>query len=103
MTRTIIVALHGVGSSARDMAVALVTLTSVADVVALDGPEPFDHGGAGRQWFSVAGVTEDDRPLRVVGALPSLVSRVDQVATQHGVARDKLVLPGFSQGAIMVA
>lgn len=49
MTRTIIVALHGVGSSARDMAVALVPLASVADVIALDGPEPFDHGGAGRQ------------------------------------------------------
>ena len=101
MIRPLIVALHGVGSSARDMAAALAPLAPVADVVALDGTEQFDHGGAGRQWFSVTGVTEDDRPQRVAGALPALLSRLDQVAAQHGVARDDLVLLGFSQGAIM--
>ena len=101
MSRPLIVALHGVGSSARDMAAALAPLATVADVVVLDGTEPFDHGGSGRQWFSVIGVTEDDRPLRVAGALPALLSRLDQVAAEHDVARDELVLLAFSQGAIM--
>lgn len=101
MTRPLLVALHGVGSSARDMAVALAPLQQVAEVIALDGHEPFDLAASGRQWFSVAGVTEADRPMRVAGALPLLLDRLDRLAAAHGVTRDDLVLVGFSQGAIM--
>lgn len=101
MSRPLIVALHGVGSSARDMAVALAPLERFAEVLALDGLDPFNGGGAGRQWFSVAGVTEADRPLRVAEALPSLVDRLDRLAKDRSLKRDDLVLLGFSQGAIM--
>jgi phospholipase/carboxylesterase len=101
MSRPLIVALHGVGSSGRDMGAALAPLAPIADVIALDGCEPFDGGGRGRQWFSVSGVTEADRPRRVAGALPRLIKRLDQLAQDHGVAREDLVLLGFSQGAIM--
>jgi phospholipase/carboxylesterase len=101
MSQPLIVALHGVGSSARDLATALAPLESSADLVALDGTEPFDGGGRGRQWFSVAGVTEADRPRRVAGALPALVDRLDRLAADRGIAREDLVLLGFSQGAIM--
>jgi phospholipase/carboxylesterase len=101
VSRPLIVALHGVGSSARDLATALAPLERIADLVALDGTEPFDGGGRGRQWFSVAGVTEADRPGRVAGALPALVDQLDQLAADRGVAREYLVLLGFSQGAIM--
>jgi len=102
MIRPIIVALHGVGSSARDMVAALAPLAPHGEVVALDGCEPFDRSPQGRQWFSVSGVTDADRPLRVAGAIPSLLRRLDAVADRHGVARHDLVLAGFSQGAIMV-
>jgi phospholipase/carboxylesterase len=101
MSRPLIVALHGVGSSAADMAAALAPLEQVAEVIALDGGEPFDGGGRGRQWFSVAGVTEADRPRRVASALPALLGRLDRLARDRGVAREALVLLGFSQGAIM--
>lgn len=101
MNRPLIVALHGVGSSGPDMGAALAPLAAFAEVTALDGCEPFDGGGRGRQWFSVSGVTEADRPRRVAGALPRMLKRLDDVAKQHGVARDHLVLLGFSQGAIM--
>ena len=47
--------------------------------------------------------SDESAGRRVAGALPSLVSRLDQVATQHGMARDELELLGFSQGAITVA
>jgi phospholipase/carboxylesterase len=95
MSRPLIVALHGVGSSARDIAAAVAPLERIADLVALDRAEPFDGGGRGRQWFSVAGVTEADRPMRVAGALPALVDRLDRLAADRGVAREDLVLLGF--------
>jgi phospholipase/carboxylesterase len=101
MTRKLIVALHGVGSNARDMMSALKPLTAQSDVIALDGPEPFHANSLGRQWFSVAGVTEANRPGRVQAAIPKLLEMLDRVAQDHGVHRDDLVLTGFSQGAIM--
>jgi phospholipase/carboxylesterase len=101
MNRPLIVALHGVGSSGHDMGAALAPLAPIADVIALDGSEAFDGGGRARQWFSVRGVTEADRPRRVAGALPVLIERLDQLARDRNVAREDLVLLGFSQGAIM--
>jgi len=101
VSRPLIVALHGVGATARSMAAALGPLKDVAEVVALDGCEAFDRGGAGRQWFSVTGVTEVDRPLRVAAAMPRLVDRLDRLARDRAVDRDALILVGFSQGAIM--
>lgn len=101
MSRPLIVALHGVGSSGRDFAAALAPLAPIAEVIAPDGFEPFDGGGGGRQWFSVSGVTEADRAGRVAAALPRLAARLDRLAKHHDVARDDLVLLGFSQGAIM--
>ncbi|AOF98780.1 phospholipase/Carboxylesterase family protein (plasmid) [Blastomonas sp. RAC04] len=101
MSRPLILALHGVGSCSSDMAAALAPLTSIAQVIALDGCEPFDGGGRRRQWFSVNGVTEADRPRRVEEALPGLIKRIEDVARDHHVPRGELVLLGFSQGAIM--
>jgi phospholipase/carboxylesterase len=98
----LIVALHGVGSSARDMAVALAPLERVAEVVSLDGGEAFDGGGLGRQWFSIAGVTDADRSQRVARALLGLLERLDQLARSRDMRREDLVLLGFSQGAMMV-
>jgi phospholipase/carboxylesterase len=83
------------------MAAALAPLERIADVFALDGCEPFDGGGRGRQWFSVSGITEADRPMRVATAMPRLLDRLDRLARDHGTTRDALVLLGFSQGAIM--
>lgn len=101
MSRPLIVALHGVGSCSSDMAAALAPLTVIAQVIALDGCKPFDGGGPRRQWFSVNGVTEADRPRRVEEALPGLIKRIEDVARDHHVPRGELVLLGFSQGAIM--
>jgi phospholipase/carboxylesterase len=101
VTRPLIVALHGVGSSAHDMATALAPLNAVADIVTLDGTAPFDGGGRGRQWFSVQGITETNRTERVKDALPALLDRLEKLAAECGVAHKDLVLLGFSQGAIM--
>jgi phospholipase/carboxylesterase len=90
-----VIFLHGVGSTGAGM-------QPLADALALgvpahcpDGPEPFDMG-PGRQWFSVKGVTEDNRPARVAAALPAVTRMIEG----FGDPRDSLLI-GFSQGAII--
>lgn len=101
MSRPIIVALHGVGSTEAQMRTALSPLEPLAEVIALSGPQPFDGGGAARQWFSVSGVTEENRADRTAAALAELLPRLEQLASARGVSRHQLILLGFSQGAIL--
>ena len=101
MNPPLIVALHGVGSSAEDMTAALHPLDAIADVIALPGHEPFDNSDSGRQWFSVLGVTEGNRSTRTTAALPALIAKLDQLAVTRNIRRDDIILLGFSQGAIM--
>lgn len=101
MNPPLIVALHGVGSSAEDMTAALYPLDAFADVIALPGHEPFDSSDSGRQWFSVMGVTEGNRSTRTAAALPALIAKLNQLAVARNIRRDDIILLGFSQGAIM--
>jgi phospholipase/carboxylesterase len=52
--------------------------------------------GPGRQWFSVKGITEENRPTRIAAALPGFGA----VIKGFGDPQDS-ILVGFSQGAIM--
>lgn len=101
MSQPVIVALHGVGSSANDMAAALAPLNAVAEVIALQGPDAFEGAAHGCQWFSVRGVTEANRSMRTLAALPPLLARLDQIAADRDIHRNELIVLGFSQGAIM--
>lgn len=89
-----VVFLHGVGSSGAAMR-PLADALGLPGAECPDGPEPFDMG-PGRQWFSVRGVTEDNRPARVAAALPALRERIETMGDPRGTW-----LVGFSQGAIM--
>jgi len=101
---SLIVLLHGVGQTPADMA-PLADLIAAhapqARVVAPPAAHPCDRGGAGFQWMSVAGITEENRPARVCVALPAFVATIEALQRAHGVAPDQTVLAGFSQGAIM--
>ncbi len=97
---------HGVGSNAAQMgglATRLAAEYPQAAIACLDGPEPFDAapGGTGRQWFSVQGVTEQNRPARVAAALPRFVAAVRAAQQHFGISVPCTALVGFSQGAIM--
>lgn len=99
----LVLVLHGVGSSAagvRDICKPLAAALPTAHVVALNGPAPFD-GGAGRQWFSIAGVTDANRVHRVETALPHVEALMDVEAARASIGRERIALVGFSQGAIM--
>ncbi|RZL95592.1 MAG: esterase [Variovorax sp.] len=94
---------HGVGSSAANLvplAEWIVKARPDAMVVSVAGPHPSGMG-AGREWFSVAGVTEQNRPERVEQALPLFRDTIAHWQRSSGVGPDNTTLVGFSQGAIM--
>jgi phospholipase/carboxylesterase len=94
---------HGVGSNARDLqslGASLAARDPQAWVVSVQSPEPSDLG-QGWQWFSVRGVTEDNRAYRVATAMPGFVQAVARWQLESGVDASRTTLVGFSQGAIM--
>ncbi len=99
----LLIFLHGVGSSGGDLiplARDWAGRTGLA-VAAPDAPFPFDLAAVGRQWFSVAGVTDENRPRRLdeaSAAFDAVLEREMQVA---GTSETHTALIGFSQGTIM--
>ena len=99
----LILLFHGVGSNAQDLVpVGKQFAAKFPDsmVVSLEGLNPSDFG-QGRQWFSVAGITEESRPARVAAAMPAFQALIQQLQKVSGVAANKTTLIGFSQGSIM--
>ncbi|MBZ8139532.1 esterase [Rubrivivax gelatinosus] len=100
----LVLLLHGVGSggaSLAPLAQALRNEFPQAALLAPDAPLPFDGGAAGRQWFSVQGVDEANRPERVAEALPPLWQWVRAEQRRLGVSAQATAIAGFSQGAIL--
>ncbi|WP_377805648.1 dienelactone hydrolase family protein [Azospirillum sp. A29] len=103
VARRLVILLHGVGSSGADlMPLAQAWRGALPDTafVAPDAPQPFDMGNR-HQWFSIAGVTEENRPARVAAALPVLAGLIEAERGRVGVAPADVALVGFSQGSIM--
>ncbi|MCG2591930.1 esterase [Ramlibacter sp. XY19] len=94
---------HGVGASPRDLAPVGARIAEArpsAFVASIAAPDASDFG-TGRQWFSVRGVTEDNRPARVRETLPRFLATVRDWQQRAGVGAAQTTLVGFSQGAIM--
>lgn len=94
---------HGVGASARTLVPLgeqLADAIPEAFVVGVDGAQSSDLG-PGRQWFSVRGVTEQNRAERIAAAMPGFLDAIRhwQDVAQADVGATSLI--GFSQGAIM--
>ncbi len=104
--RHLAVLLHGVGDRAdafAPVARALAPAAPSADLVVLDGFHPWDGGGDGRQWFSLQGITDENRPARVAAAAAEVGPFLDAELARRGLAPERLVLVGFSQGAILAS
>jgi phospholipase/carboxylesterase len=100
----LILLFHGVGSEARSLVPLGQRLAAAfpqAMVVSVTAPHPSDISPNGFQWFSVAGITEENRVDRVAAALPSFEACVTYWQAQAGVGAAATALVGFSQGAIM--
>ncbi|NVO05785.1 MAG: esterase [Rhodoferax sp.] len=99
----LILLFHGVGSNAQDLVPVgqqFAAKFPAALVLSLEGLQPSDFG-QGRQWFSVAGVTEENRPGRVAAVMPAFRSLIQQLQKDSGVSAANTTLIGFSQGSIM--
>ncbi len=100
------VLLHGVGSSAANMAPLAQWLQAQfpqAAILAPDGFDAFDYdpSGQARQWFSLKEVTEDNRPARIAAVLPRLMAWLTEAQQHFGIDPQATALVGFSQGAIL--
>lgn len=106
MSDSLIIFLHGVGSRGAASEGLFSVLTRdlpEAAFAAPDAPYPFEGAGAGRQWFSVSGVTAANRSQRVAQARGAFDAVLQGEIVRHGFGDrlDRVVLVGFSQGAIM--
>ena len=105
MTRLVIL-LHGVGAHGSSIGwLAEALAIPGMSFVAPDAPFAFDAapGGPGRQWFSVTGVTAENRPARLAAARAPFDAVLAGVIAAHGLTGQpqRVALVGFSQGAIM--
>lgn len=103
MSDSLVILLHGVGSSGADiggLAPALAPALPNTRFVSPDGPGRFN---AGHQWFCIDGVTTENRPARVAAARPAFDAILADIIGREGFATrlDRVALVGFSQGSIM--
>ena len=102
--KQLFILLHGVGATPSDLLPLTNKLRAAypnAAYLLPQGTSPFDGGGSGRQWFSISGVTEENRKSRVAEAMPGLHAKVKQAQDRFNVLQSDTALIGFSQGAIM--
>ncbi|MCE1236591.1 MAG: dienelactone hydrolase family protein [Hyphomicrobiales bacterium] len=100
----LVIFLHGVGARGDDLAelgeVWRDDLPGVA-FAAPDAPHPFDGAPFGRQWFSILGVTPENRGARIADAVSAFDAVVDLAIARAGTTAERTALVGFSQGSIM--
>lgn len=104
MASALVILLHGVGGTPADMAPLgerIAAELPEVRIAALPAAHPFDLGAQGYQWFSVDGITEENRPGRIQAALDAFIAAIQAVQGEHGAAPETTTLVGFSQGAIM--
>lgn len=101
--KLLVLLFHGVGSSAANLVPlgdAIAQARPDAMVVSVDASHASTLG-SGREWFSVLGVTEQNRPARIAKVMPSFLQAVAHWQQAAGIAPEQTVLVGFSQGAIL--
>lgn len=102
--KQLFILLHGVGATPSDLVPLAIKFKDIFPEAAYLLPEgkfPFDGGGDGRQWFSINGVTDENRTARVAEAIPALLQVVRDAQDRYKILQSDTALVGFSQGAIM--
>jgi phospholipase/carboxylesterase len=96
----LIVAIHGRGADATDLAgLSTELFPEHYRWILPQGPRPVNLGGGytGWAWYELGEQQADT----VVNSRGLLMTFLDELLDQRGIARDRAVLMGFSQGAVM--
>ncbi|PIJ50442.1 phospholipase [Erwinia sp. OLTSP20] len=98
--------MHGFGSNGDDLAGLAARWAPDLPDVRFSSPNAAERSPhrAGYQWFALEGITDETRPHRVAQARAGFDRIMTRVLQQQQMTDqlDKVVLVGFSQGAIMV-
>ena len=100
----LVIFLHGVGADGNDLiglAPHFQKTLPAAHFVSPNAPFPFDMAPFGHQWFSLQDVSGDALFEGARTAAGILDAFIDAELARHGLAEDRLILIGFSQGAMM--
>jgi phospholipase/carboxylesterase len=98
-----LVLLHGVGSNEANMLALAEGVSDDTLVVTVRGPLVLGPGQFA--WFRVAFTASGPSivPEEAERSRMALIALVQQLQAEHGIAADKTVVAGFSQGGIMSA
>lgn len=100
----LVVLLHGIGADGNDLiglADLYRQLLPQAAFVAPNAPHPFDMAPFGYMWFSLQNFDAGTRARGVRAAAPALEAFLADELARHGLGPERLLLLGFSQGAMM--
>jgi phospholipase/carboxylesterase len=102
--RAIVAFLHGYGADGDDLAGLMpywAPHLPHALFVAPHAPQPCEGNPFGRQWFTLPNLDPVKALAGARAAAPILDAWLDALLARHGLGGDRLVLAGFSQGALM--
>lgn len=100
----LVIMFHGVGANPESLQPLAEYLKSQSQDIAASIPAGFDQSPfnpAGFQWFSINGVTDENRQSRVDAVMQCFDQLIRDEAKRFNVALNQVILLGFSQGAIM--
>ncbi len=95
--------LHGLGADGNDLialAPLLAEVLPTARFIAPDAPEPCDMAPMGHQWFSLQDPAADALDAGVRRAAADADAFIDEMLDGLGLGPERLILAGFSQGAM---
>jgi phospholipase/carboxylesterase len=104
--KSLVIMLHGVGSNGADLepiAEFWQQQLEGLQIASPDAPFPFMNSPQAFQWFSLNGITQENRYQRIVEARAAFDQTIADILKQHEMLEqlDRVVFCGFSQGTIM--
>ncbi len=104
--KSMVVFLHGYGANGDDLlSIGEDWAEALPDTAFLapNAPDVCEMSALGYQWFSIRAIDNKafEREKQMHKAVPVLNAFIDEQLRRWGVREDKLVVAGFSQGAMM--
>lgn len=104
--KKLVIMLHGVGSNGEDLEpIAEYWQQRIPDLefASPNAPFPFMNSPFAFQWFSLDGITSENRVKRIIDVRPHFDQVIEDILIKHDMVNqlDRVVLCGFSQGTMM--